>query len=578
MDSAQITLLVTPNATVSAHDVERAEIDRLRTTCGSYDANIDHWHFLLKSYEGGPSYVSAETLFSHQREVAEDYADRMKRAHYTNLVAPIVTFVSEFIFKETIERQPDADLQDDYHAFEKNVDGSGKNLDEFMETVANELRLFGNLYVAFDKQAPPSDIDVTKLSKFESEQHGLNRAYPFLVRPMEVLDWVYDRFGGLVYIKRCEKFDRFEGIGHVTPIERYYEWTASTVRITDIDVSDPTKPKLSPSAEASGQDEVNKFSCVPFIPAFTEKSISDSSIGLSAVRDIAYGNRHVFNLTSLLDEFLFRQAFNILAMENDSSLPTKDRNEGTFGTSNVLGFSRNAAHKPFYLSPPVDPAEFMQSERNVAINEMFRQASQDVASEIYAVSNRSGDAAKQAFGRTAPTITRLADTLQALETRMAQMWARLTRKAEWTGKIGYRKDYSISSLLDLLVQLNMILQNVRVQSPTFIREQMKRVVREVDGRLTQDMKKKIYAEIDAIEDDDLIELYAKGGDIQSQEGVASAGQLIQGEMQDSLDSDAKIGAATGSKAATKEALADKNKRATARAEARKTRLYDDGED
>jgi hypothetical protein len=138
-----------------------------------------------------------------------------------------------------------------------------------------------------------------------------------------------------------------------------------------------------------------------------------------------------------------------------------------------------------------------------------------------------------------------------------------------TGKISYKDDYSVTNLLDLLTQLGVIFNTVKMQSPTFVREEWKRVIREFDGKLDDATMTKIVAEINKLTDDDITKLFTvapapgAGGDIKAGPGMPSAANVIQGKNQTALGTDKKIGAATGSKAATKEVLADKNKRVKA---------------
>jgi hypothetical protein len=134
-------------------DPTKKEIERLRRKHADYKANEAHWNFLLRSYEGGPDYVSNETLFKHQRENSEDFQDRLLRAHYQNYCSPIVDFVPEFIFNHPIERDAKGDVKPLFDEFVVNVDRNGSSLDKFMQQVCEDARLFGHCFVQVDKPA-----------------------------------------------------------------------------------------------------------------------------------------------------------------------------------------------------------------------------------------------------------------------------------------------------------------------------------------------------------------------------------------------------------------------------------------
>lgn len=539
----------------SRDEKTRKEISRLRSKHGDYLEEIGHWRFLMRAYEGGPAYISQDTLFKHHREHASDYTDRLKRAHYQNYVQPIVDFVPEQIFKDPIDREASEDLAAEFESFKQNVDLGGTDISAFWRMVAEDARLFGKVFVQIDKLPIPDDIDPASLSLLDSQQMGLARPYFVRVLPMEVLNWQTDQFGNYDYLKRVEYTTQMYR-GQLAAVERYTEFTAQSIVISIIDVTDPNKPVLISTTPSE-----NAWGFVPFIAVLNKRAKSNKDKGISAVQDIAYQNREVFNLSSLIDEFLYRQCFNVLAMEKDTALPTREHVEGDIGTSNVLEVPRQATHFPAYVSPPVDPAKFIQEERAVAISEMYRQASQDVLSELFARSNASGDAAKASFGRSAPMVAKLADVLQNAEVRALTMWARMQGK-QWTGKIAYRDDYSITNLQDLLLQLSTIFNNIKVLTPTFIREEWKRIIREFDGRIPQETKEQIYREIDGLDDEELVEMYDTKNDTRAMEDMPSAANLMQGDTQARLATDRRISMATGSRAATKEAIPDANRRAT----------------
>jgi hypothetical protein len=131
---------------------------------------------------------------------------------------------------------------------------------------------------------------------------------------------------------------------------------------------------------------------------------------------------------------------------------------------------------------------------------------------------------------------------------------------DWAdGIIAYRDDYSITNLADLLLQLSIILNNLKVLPPTFIREEWKRIIKEFDGKIPPDRMTAILSEIDRLSDKELVDGY-RLSDIKAMQGIPSTANLVQGNEQEQLGTDRRIGAKQKSRAATKESNPDANRR------------------
>lgn len=537
-----------------ATEQDKEEILRLRSRSADYLAHAKPWMFYLLSYEGGPDYISSETIFKHMREHDEDYRDRLARAIYQNYCQPLVDFVPEFIYSQPIERKPPDTLSKAFEAFKKNVDRIGTTLDEFMRSATESARIFGHVWVLLDKPKIPEDLRGKVVSMQHAEEYGMDKPYVVLVSPLEVFDSVFDSTGLLVYIKRVQVFDELLGTGDRRTIERYTEWYTDHVQITDVDITKDEAGEL-----ASTQTMENVWGVIPWVQHFHKHSKRNKDTGISFLASIAFGNQRVANLTSLIDEFLYRQAFNLLMQEQNTAVPQKgSSSEGSIGTSNVLEYPKGAK-EPAYLTPPAEPAEFIQSERAQTVQEMYRQASQDVINELF--SKTSGDSKKQSFARAIPVIARQADKCQQTESRMFHLWAQMQGGSWAGGKIAYRDDYSVTNLMDLILQLTSIFRSLKVPSPTFWREEWLRIIREFDGRIDPETMRKIIDEIAAVDDEDILKLTSGPSDVKAGPNMPATANMLQGQMQETLATDRKIAMESGSAADTKEAVPDKNRRA-----------------
>lgn len=545
-----------------AQSAEETEIDRLRSTSDDYKHYEKRWRFFLRAYEGGPEYVSDDTLFRHSRETVEDFQARLERAHYQNYCQSLVDFVPEYIFSQDVEREPPDAIKEQFERFKSDVDRAGTELNAFMQMVGEDMRIFGMTYIHVDLPPRPEEMKGQELSVQQAKDYGLDLPYFVLVRPLEVLDWKIDNKGNFLYLKRVEytivEISGQKGSDAFKNVERYTEWTPHEYRIAYIDVSGD-KPTIMPSM---AETRPNSWGMVPFVPCFYKRLKSHREVGQSFLQDIAYQNRAVFNQTSLIDEFLYKQAFNILAVPTSHKASFKDQTDGHIGTSNVIELPSDATMKPEYISPPSDPAKFIQMERENTVREMYRQAAQDVMSDVMTPGRHSGESLKVQMSRTVPVINKSADALQYAERRAMRLWAKI-QGFEWTGKISYKDDYSVTNLMDLLLQLTMIFKQIGLWSPTFIKEEWKRVVREFDGKLKPDTMDAIVQEIESLSDEDLQRAVRTSSDsTPGLDGVPTTANMIQGAQQEMLGTDQKIAAAFGSQAATKERLADGDIRST----------------
>jgi hypothetical protein len=260
-------------------------------------------------------------------------------------------------------------------------------------------------------------------------------------------------------------------------------------KITKVDITNSDKPVVV--AEEDVDIDLDE---VPLVVVRYKRSKRDPFVGLSFLRDFAYNNREIMNLTSLLQEFLYRQAFNILAKEVETSVPLTGQSEGDVGTANVLEFPKGA-QAPKYISPPADPARFIQDERGRIKNEMFVRAAQDFVSEIFNGEKSSGFSQAQSFSKTVPFISSRADALERAENTLMRLTMKLMGK-EWTGKIKYKDRYELTNLSDALTQLQILVRDFQMPSEDFVKTELKRLVHEYDDKLPPDQLAKIEKQID----------------------------------------------------------------------------------
>lgn len=459
--------------------LDNAEIKRLQFKNHLWEKYSKRWAFYLSAYEGGEEFLTRDNVFKHSRENTEDFDDRLRRIHNMNYCEPLVDFFTNFIFSEAIDRNG-ASNKDWYDKFILDVNKRGDTIDAFMRTVSDDAQVFGMSYIlvdspSFDPNALPTKLD---------QQNAGIRPYWCIIRPDEVVDWTQDDFGVYTYAKRLEVIHR-QG----SKIEHYTEFYPDKSVISEIDMTKPGQPMLLPKKVVA-----NPLGVVPLVVTHYKRSKIDPCMGLSFLRDFAGNNREILNLTSLLQEFLYRQAFNILSMEMDSSIPIKDQSDGQIGTSNVLNYPKGAK-TPEYLTPPSDPAQFIQDERGRIKNEMFARAAQDALNELFNGEKSSGFSQAQSFSKTVPFISSRADMLELTEVSLMKLTMKWVNK-EWDGKIKYKDRYELTNLSDALTQFQILARDLQIDSETFVKSQLKRLMHEFDSKLPPEVVAKMDKEID----------------------------------------------------------------------------------
>ncbi len=468
------------NSQNGTKDDDNPEIKKLRITHTDWQTYSPLWKFYLSAYEGGESFANSKNLFKHSRENQEDFNARIDRLHNMNYCEPLVDFFTNFIFSESIDRSGGTnDIF--YRTFVKNVNKKGDGIDDFMREVCDDSQIFGMSYILAD--APRVDGVITKA---DEKSKGLS-PYWVLIKPLEITDWIVDEFDTFMYVKRKQIIVRVVGDARKN-LEVYTEFYTDHYKITTVDITDPNKEVILSTEKLD-----NSLGVVPIAVARYKRSKEVPYMGLSFLRDFAKNNREIMNLTSLLQEFLYRQAFNILAMESDTGVSENEQSEGEFGTANKVNVPRGAEF-PRYISPPADPAQFISDERGRIKNEMFARAAQDAVNELFNGEGASGFSQAQSFSKTVPFISSRADMLERIENQLMDLTMKLVNK-EWDGKIKYKDNYAITNLTDALTQFLIIVKDLQVPSETFVRSELARLIHEYDGKMPEEVLAMVHKEI-----------------------------------------------------------------------------------
>lgn len=469
-------------ASATTPDPLKQEIARLRSTNALYDVYAPEWSFYLAAYEGGREFANENNIFRYPREHEDDWRERLKRAHYHNYCERLVDFFTDFIYCETIDRNGGKN-NDFFGQFITNVNRKGEDLDSFMRQVSDDMQIFGMSYVLVDAPQAPQ----TPISKADEERLGL-KPYWVLIKPLEILDWVTDEFDKYLYVKRCQTMTIMEGPSRRL-VERYTEFFPDRITVKDIDITEAKRPAIIERGTIS-----NKLGEIPIEVLRYKRSKKDRFMGTAFLRDISYNNREVMNVTSMEQEFLYKQCFNVLAIERDSQQELQDQQDGEWGLSNAVYYPQGGK-PPQYIRPDSKPAEHMMKYRQDCVNEMYKRAAQDMVNELFNGGKASGFSKSMSFSTTVPYIASRASSLESFEGRLFTRTLKYVNKT-WDGKVKYKDRYEITNLTDAITQLGTLFKDLQMPSETFVKAELKRLVHEFDGKIpTADMAK-IENEID----------------------------------------------------------------------------------
>jgi hypothetical protein len=294
-------------------------------------------------------------LHQHGRENDGDFQDRIARSYYLNYCKTIIHIYKSHIGRKTIKRN--FDRNKDFLEFSGNADGMGRTLNYWsLERAFPLAQVFGWLPCLVDVPAGPSNELGTEADR---KAAGVK---PFVtaIAPMNFVDWQVSN-GKFDWAIIREEFLKPTGDpttrGGNDKEVQYKVWTPEWWAVYDGEA----KPK--------GDLEKNehKLKEVPIAVALNEEStLYDWPIGISAIGDIADLNREIYNQCSLLQEFLYKQCFAQLVL--DAEMVGKIIE---LGQSNAIPKEGEQAD-PFFLAPPIAPAEFIDTRIDKLVQEIYR--------------------------------------------------------------------------------------------------------------------------------------------------------------------------------------------------------------
>lgn len=444
-----------------------------------YSSRVDHWRFLLQSYESGQMYVDGGNLFSHRRESPLDFAERKKRATPPGFARSVINTYRSLLSRGDVDRQTgNAQFQE---FMNDDCDRRGRGLGKFIfEAAFAPAQAVGWTWVQVDmpRFVVPSDAPLTLADKLE------NGIFPYCVHydATQVINWAFDGFGNLEWLTLAlpEAIDPATGQKQKARVRLYttVDWT---------EYSESGRQVL-----ATGYHGLGK---VPFAILYNERSLLDQNLGLSAINNIAYLNRECYNLMSLLQEFLFKQCFNVLALDENS---LSEEGKKTIGTSNAIPVPAGG-FTPAYITPPSDPAQFIMDVIEQDVARIYHEAGLVDRSAQQVAQAQSGISRAFEFHNTNTLLVAKALELERFEREVADLWFRWEDQP-YDYTVQYADDYDIRDKTAELDEAERVFK-LPLNSPTMKRLIAKHLVSVLvpdadaaeDAAILQEIEQEMFA-------------------------------------------------------------------------------------
>jgi hypothetical protein len=441
---------------------------------GDYTSFQNDWQFYIQSYVGGRQYTTDANIFQHLRETEQDYNLRLKRAVYTNYCRSVVDLYTSFIFGVETHVMRDVEAES-YLNFQQDVDLRGNNIDDFMQQVSTYAQIFGFCGILID--SPPRDDSILTLK--DQQDSGI-RPYLCVYQPPDIVNWALDRFGQLIWVRLKENNqENDDPFGDEEETTHYRTFTRDEWFLHD-------------DQQVLIDSDTHGLGRVPFVCAYFQKHPQYPFVGLSQLVDIAPINRLLANINSYIDEFVSKQAFPFLASSENPMMPDGQEPESIISASNVFNYPQGG-QPPSYVSPPTDPAQFMQDySADYLIQQILRAAHLDHR----ALAEQSGVAKQYDFHQLNHVLSKFSRNLEMAELQVMDIYHRWTGQESEPVQIDYPDNFEIETISQALANSKLVREIFGDKSPTFTSEHLRRMARRLTPKLEEGLAETIAEELE----------------------------------------------------------------------------------
>ena len=330
----------------------------LKERHSEYQTRRFDWQFFMQSYIGGRQYLDGSNMFGHRLEHRSDAARRLERSFYLNHCRNVVDITTALLFAKGFEIQP---APPEYLV--SDADRRGNDLTQLLRRTSTLSSIYGHVFISVD--VPRIDGDSPQ-SRRDELLMGI-RPYFNLISPFDMLNWETDEGGSLIWCLTSEEIGRdvVEGGRHVVrhndSQKAYRLWTQDAWYLY---VRKQGEWKLADHGE-------HGLGVVPIVVA-KHRDFDGGLCGESMLRDTAVINREIYNLSSLLQEILYRQTFGQLVAQGSADEYVGDEESlAILGTSSIFLYP-DGRDAPSYISPNAANAEIVLTQIDRMVQEIYR--------------------------------------------------------------------------------------------------------------------------------------------------------------------------------------------------------------
>ena len=448
-----------------------------------YEKNIGLWESYQAAAKGGEDFINDTNLFSHRLEDAEDFEERLKRAHFLNFCDTIPSMYNSYIFKEGVERPANTDLGE----FRINVDGKGTNISEFIKDAGYWASVYGAAHILVNQPV------LEKAPKTKAQQKD-NGQYPYasIIFPTQLKDWALDRQGNFNWIIIESTY--YDDIDPKKEREEFQHYMLITKEIWEIQDEDGNKVTFSDGAPSTGPNELG---IIPMYTIYNKRGTD--KVGKSLLKDIFAINRSIFNYGSCIDEQIERQTFSQLVVPDNGQMAEKQESGESdvlreIGTSSLWTFPSDSRHPPAFISPNVDNIDVIWKLTVDLIKEIFRLSGlQGGTSDLY--SSKSGRQSQYSFIGVNAALAEKSASYQEAENQISKLaLMHMGQDPTTFSEVKYPNTFDIQALADEIDSIFLIME--RNFSPRLNKELQKNVARKSLPHATQEVLTEVESEIE----------------------------------------------------------------------------------
>jgi hypothetical protein len=419
------------------------------------------WDFIHDAVEGAGGFATGSYLYPFRMEVQQEvpgralaidkYTERRALAEYDGFPGDICNAPIDLIASKSdlVKRSISDKAAEDWT---QDVDGRGRTLGEFMETVLREARKYGVALAVVDRPAFEN-------SSLAADQAPENRPYPYVIPTRNVRWWMFDERGvELLALVICYPDDADMGADRAPGKCPMQVWTAEGWGIFEpIEGQDPRTMagwRLTKSAPLA-------LGRIPVVRVPNDRPPAGRlGVGQTEMLKVARMGQVVYNMDSEAREIERKAAAPIFVIPVKDS---KNFNEGAalvIGVDSALTYDGDAG-APQYIQPNLDVLERFEMRRTSKISASYKMANLDAlggggstSKDSAAPATSSGYHAEVVFSKTERRISRYAGNVEAAERELVALvmqWLGTDRDTALAAiEISYPREFGIRDLDHLL--------------------------------------------------------------------------------------------------------------------------------